>query len=149
MFALLTYYIAYFGAVSPDRVVRVRLFKFMARVPMAASFVLLVYVVTGRAGSILGLEPTTTLAFAVVITVILIEWAIHAFKRPLERLFQLTDEPEVRRIQQLSERVLTTRDLGQFLESVLAATCEVLRTPTAFVASFTPTGPTWKRSSAP
>jgi hypothetical protein len=41
----------------------------------------------------------------------------------------------------LSERVLTTRDLQQFLESVLASTCEVLRTPTAFVASLTAGGP--------
>jgi hypothetical protein len=43
MFGLLTYYLAYFGASSPDRVVRVRLFKFMARVPMTATLVLLVY----------------------------------------------------------------------------------------------------------
>jgi hypothetical protein len=74
-------------------------------------------------------------------TIILVEWAVHAFKRPLERLFQLTNEPEVRRIQELSERVLTTRDLQQFLESVLASICEVLRTPTAFVASLNANGP--------
>jgi len=141
MFALLTYYIAYFGASSPDRVVRVRLFKYMARVPLAAMLVLLVYVLVIRAGPILGLAVETAVAIVVVATVILVEWALHAFKRPLERLFQLTDEPEVRRIQQLSERVLTTRDMRQFLESVLAATCEVIRTPTAFVAVITPQGP--------
>lgn len=141
MFALMSYYIAYFGAMSPDRVVRVRLFKFMARVPLAATFVLLVYVLIGRTGSILGLAVDTALAIGVVAAVILIEWGIYALKRPLERLFQLTDEPEVRRIQELSERLLTTRDLRQFLESVLAASCEVLRTPTAFVAAFTADGP--------
>lgn len=141
MFALMSYYIAYFGAMSPDRVVRVRLFKFMARVPLAATFVLLVYVLIRRTGSILGLAVDTALAIGVVAAVILIEWGIYALKRPLERLFQLTDEPEVRRIQELSERLLTTRDLRQFLESVLAASCEVLRTPTAFVAAFTADGP--------
>src|SRR5690606_27245774 len=47
MFAILTYYLAYFGAMSPDRVVRVRLFKFMARVPMTATLVLLVYILVG------------------------------------------------------------------------------------------------------
>jgi hypothetical protein len=36
---------------------------------------------------------------------------------------------------------LTTSDLRQFLESVLAATCEAMRTPTAFVAALTPGGP--------
>ncbi|MDX1616567.1 MAG: histidine kinase N-terminal 7TM domain-containing protein [Candidatus Promineifilaceae bacterium] len=141
MFSLLTYYIAYFGAISPDRVVRVRLFKFMARVPLAATIVLLVYVGFSQAGSVLGLRPATALAVFLVLAIVFSEWAIHAFKRPLERVFQLTDEPEVRRIQELSERVLTTRDLHQFLESVLAATCEVLRSPTAFVAAFTADGP--------
>lgn len=141
MFAFLTYYIAYFGASSPDRVVRVRLFKYMARVPLAAMIVLVVYVLVIRAGSILGLAVETAVAISVVATVILVEWALHVFKKPLERFFQLTDEPEVRLIQQLSERVLTTRDMHQFLDSVLAATCEVIRTPTAFVAAITPQGP--------
>jgi hypothetical protein len=142
MFALMTYYLAYFGASSPDRVVRVRLFKFMARVPLAATLVLLVYVGVSQLGSVLGLPVETALAIAVVATVILVEWALHTLKRPLERLFQLMDEPEVRNIQQLSERVLTTRDMRQFLESVLAAACEVLRTPTAFVVGYSPDGPT-------
>jgi hypothetical protein len=141
MFAFLTYYIAYFGANSPDRVVRVRLFKYMARVPLAAMIVLLVYVLVVRTGSIFGLAVETAVAISVVATVILVEWAIYVFKRPLERFFQLTDEPEVRRIQQLSERVMTTRDMNQLLDSVLAATCEVIRTPTAFVAVITPEGP--------
>jgi hypothetical protein len=141
MFAMLTYYIAYFGASTPDRVVRVRLFKFMARVPMAATIVLLVFILVGNASPMLGLPTETALAMSVVLTVILVEWIVHAFKRPLERVFQLTDEPEVRRIQELSERVFTTRDLRQFLDSVLAATCEVLRSPTAYVAAFTPDGP--------
>jgi len=141
MFAFLTYYIAYFGANSPDRVVRVRLFKYMARVPLAAMIVLLVYVLVVRTGSIFGLAVETAVAISVVATVILVEWTLHVLKRPLERFFQLTDEPEVRRIQQLSERVMTTRDMNQFLESVLAATCEVIRTPTAFVAVITSEGP--------
>ncbi len=141
MFAFLTYYLAYFGAMSPDRVVRVRLFKFMARVPMTATIVLLVYIAVGRTSSLLGLPVETALAFAVVATVMLVEWAIHAFKRPLERLFHLNNDPEVRRIQELSERLLTTKDLHQFLESVLVTICESLRIPTAFVAAFTPDGP--------
>lgn len=141
MFAFLTYYLAYFGAGSPDRVVRVRIFKFMARVPMTATLVLLAYVLVGRTSSLLGLPPETAQAIAVVATVMVVEWAIHAFKRPLERLFHLNNEPDVRRIQQLSDRLLTTRDLHQFLESVLITLCETLRIPTAFIAAFTPEGP--------
>lgn len=141
MFGILTAELAYFGSLSPDRVVRVRLYKFMARVPLAGTIVLLVYVVVARSSRFLGLPTEVALGFTMVATVMLVEWAIHAYKKPLERLFQLNDDPDVRRMQTLSERLLTTSDLQQFLESILAATCEAIRTPTAFVAAVTAEGP--------
>ena len=141
MFALLTAHLIYFGSSSPDRVVRVRLFKFMARVPLAGTVVLLVYILVSRSSPFLGLPTETALGFTLVATVMLVEWAIHAYKKPLERFFQLNNDPDLRRIQVLSERLLTTADLRQFLESVLAATCEALRIPTAFVAAITDNGP--------
>ena len=141
MFAVLTAELAYFGAESPDRVVRVRLYKFMARVPLAGTIVLLVYIFVSRNSPILGLPTEVALGFTLVATVMIVEWVIHAYKRPLERLFQLEDDPDVRRIQTLSERLVTTSELHQFLESVLAATVEAFRTPTAFVAAITSDGP--------
>jgi hypothetical protein len=137
MFAVLTANLVYFGTRSPDRVVRVRLYKFMARVPMTGTIVLLVYVLVSRAGSFLGLPTETALAIAVVATVMLVQWAIHSYKGWLERFFQLNQEPDVRRIQQLGDRLLTSHDLQQFLEIILTATCEALRVPTAFVAATT------------
>lgn len=141
LFAVLTSQMVYFGSVAPDRVVRVRLYKYMARVPMTASIVLLVFVLVNRASPIFGLPKEVALGFAVVATVMIVEWIIHHYKKIFERAFQLDDDPDVRRIQALSERLLTTSDLKQFLESVLAATCEAVRTPTAFVAGLTPSGP--------
>jgi hypothetical protein len=107
---------------------------------MAGTIVLLVYILVRRGSPILGLPTETALGFTLVVTVMVVEWLIHAYKRPLERFFQLNNDPEVRRIQQLSERLLTTRDLQQYLESVLAATCEAMHTPTAFVVALTPDG---------
>ncbi len=141
MFAIMTAHLIYFGAASPDRVVRVKLFKFMARVPMAASIVLVVYVLVQRLSPGIGIPVETAVAVAIVATVMLVEWAVHAYKRPLERFFHLNNDPDVQRIQQLGERLLTTSDLHQFLESILAATCEAMRTPTSFVVSLTATGP--------
>jgi hypothetical protein len=141
LFGVLTAQLIYFGAASPDRVVRVRLFKFMARVPMAASIVLIVYVLVGRSSVVLGLPEETMTAIAVVATMMIVEWAIHAYKQPLERMFHLNSDPDVRRIQELSERLLTTSDLHQYLDSILAAACEAVRTPTAFVAAMTADGP--------
>jgi len=141
LFAVLTSQLVYFGSVSPDRVVRVRLYKYMARVPLAATIVLLVFVLVSRAPPVFGLPNQVMLGFAVVAALMIVEWIIHQYKGAFERAFQLDDDPDVRRIQALSERLLTTSDLKQFLESVLAATCEAIRTPTAFVASLTPVGP--------
>ncbi len=141
MFGVLTAELAYFGTVSPDRVVRVRLYKFMARVPLAATIVLLVYIIVSRESPVLGLPAEVALGFSLVATVMLVEWAIHAYKRPLERLFDLDDDPDVQRMQTLSERLLTTNELRQFLESILAATVEAIRTPTAFVTAITAAGP--------
>ncbi len=149
MFAILTAHLVYFGATSPDRVVRVKLFKYMARVPLTASIVLVVYILASRGSPAIGLPAETVTAIAVVATVMLVEWAIHAYKRPLERFFHLNNDPDVRRIQQLSERLLTTRDLHQYLESVLAAACDALRTPTSFVAAITPEGPKLEAVSGP
>ncbi len=135
MFSQLTSNIVYLGAVSSNRVVRVKLLKFMARVPMTASIVLLVYVLTIQAGSFLGLDATTAAAATTVGTVMLVEWAIHAYKQQIERVLAFNNEPDVRRIQELSERLITRQDMSQFLSSLLAAGCDVLRAPVAFVAS--------------
>ena len=72
LFAVLTSQLAYFGATSPDRVVRVRLFKYMARVPLAATIVLLVFVLVSRAPGVLGLHKEVMLGFAVVATVMIL-----------------------------------------------------------------------------
>ncbi len=149
MFAIMTAHLIYFGAASPDRVVRVKLFKFMARVPLAASVVLIVFVLVGRSSLALGLPAETITAIAVVATVMLVEWGIHAYKKPLERFFHLNNDPDVRRIQQLSERLLTTRDMGQYLENILAATCEALRTPTSFLVTLNADGPTMETVIGP
>ena len=46
---------ALLGSASPDRVVRVRLYKYMARVPLAATIVLLVFVLVSRGNGVRGI----------------------------------------------------------------------------------------------
>lgn len=147
LFGILTLQIVYFATSgSPERVVRVRLYKYLARVPLAATLVLVAYILVSRNAPFLGLSDQTAAAFAVVATVIVVEWMIHTFKRPLERIFQLDDDPDVRRIQQLSERILTTRELHDFLEGILTNACNILRSPAAFVVAFTAGGPRLEQS---
>ncbi|MEM7798618.1 MAG: hypothetical protein AAF633_05455 [Chloroflexota bacterium] len=141
MFGILTSQLVHFAtSSSPERVVRVRLYKYMARVPLAATLVLTAYIFSTRSSSFLGLPADLAGAFAVVATVIVVEWAIHVYKRPLERIFQLDNEPDIKRIQLLSERIVTPKELQDFLDSVLATTCNAMQTPTAFIVSYTGTG---------
>ena len=141
MFGMLTLQLAYFGATSPERVVRVRLYKYLARVPLAATFVLTTYLFVGRTEGFWGLTQSSSTALAIVATVILVEWAVHTYKRPLQQILQLDQNPEVSRILRLSERIVTTQELRDFLESVLAAACDALRTPAAFIVSFVEEAP--------
>ncbi|MFT5195147.1 MAG: hypothetical protein ACI9EW_003580 [Cellvibrionaceae bacterium] len=147
MFAILTSQLVHFAlTASPARVVRVRLYKYMARVPLAATLVLTAYISVQQGASFLGLPQDLAVPFAVVATVIVVEWSIHTFKRSFERIFQLNEDPDVRRIQLLSERVITTREMHEYLESILATTCNALQTPSAFIVSYTPDGPRMERS---
>ncbi|MEM8860887.1 MAG: hypothetical protein AAGD96_21395 [Chloroflexota bacterium] len=147
MFAILTSQLVYFALTSsPARVVRIRLYKYMARVPLAATLVLAAYVLVQDGANFLGLPENLAVPFAVVSTVIVVEWAIHTFKRSLERIFQLNEDPDIQRIQLLSERIVTTREMHEFLESILATSCNALQSPSAFVVTYTSDGPRMERS---
>lgn len=142
MFGILTSQLVYFATTSsPARVVRVRLYKYLARVPLAATLTLAAYIFADRSSSFLGLPNTLAVGFAIVSTVILVEWAIHTFKRPLEGIFQLDNDPDIKRIQRLSERIVTSRELEEFFNSVLTTTCNALQTPTAFIVGYRANGP--------
>jgi hypothetical protein len=136
----LTYSVSYFGVIEPDRVVRLRLIKFLARGPLVAIGVLVTLVVAGRAGRVIGLPAEKATPFLVVGGIVVLQWLILLIKPALERLIYLDEQEQVGRIQELRDRVLTTRDLQQFLEYVLAGLCDLLQVGTAFVASFSPDG---------
>lgn len=136
----LTYSISYFGVSEPDRVVRLRLIKFLARGPLVAISVLVTLVIADRAGRVLGLPAVKATPFLVVGGIVVFQWLILLIKPTLERLIYFDEQDQVGRIQELRDRVLTTRDLQQFLEHVLAGLCNLLQVETAFVASFSPDG---------
>ncbi len=141
MLTVMAYVVAYFGVLTPDRVVRARLVKFLVRGPFVATVTLIAVIAVRRTTSILGLPSDIASLFTMVAVILLLQWAIVLFKPALERLLYFEERAEMRRIQKLEDRLLTTRDLHQFLESVLAAVCEQVRAPSAFVAAITETGP--------
>ena len=134
MLVLLSYSVAFFGALTPDRVVKHRLIRFLLRGPFIATLVVVVIIVASQAEGWLGLSGRRLMLFAVVGVILLLQLGIELAKPLIDRALYRQDQPEIEWIQQLSNRLLTTTDLRQFLENVLTALCDLLRVRTAFVA---------------
>jgi hypothetical protein len=134
---VMAYVVAYFGVTQPDRIVKGRMFQWFLRGPVVASTVLAVLVVVGRYGPRFSFYDARILPFVLVGAVLLLQFFITLVRLPAERaLFYGADAAELRRLQTLEARLLTSNDLRQFLEIVLAGLCDALRTPAAFVAAF-------------
>lgn len=132
----LAYATAYFGVIAPDRVVKGRLFQWLLRGPLVAGMTLAVLVLTMNFFSRVGMPDSRLILVAAVTALILMQFVITVFRVPIERwLFygSLSDREEIRRLQRLEEHLLTRSDLKQFLESLLAALCDVARSPAAFL----------------
>jgi hypothetical protein len=130
---LMGYTVAYFGASAPDRVIKRRLIKYLMRGPVLAAAVIAVLVVSGRVEKWLGLPGDFIGLIAAATIILLAQLFIVTLQPTLDRLIAGEDSGEVVYLQQFSERLMTTSDLRQFLENILAALCDLLRARTAFV----------------
>lgn len=129
---IMAYAVAFFGVPWPDRVVKRRLIKWVMRGPVTASTVLAVVTIARRVG---GVFATFSPVFMVG-TLLLLQYMITMLAPLWERWFLYEGEQHnLDLIQQVEERLLTTDDLRQFLESVIAAVCDLLQVEVGFVAS--------------
>lgn len=133
---VMAYTVAYFGVAQPDRIIKARFFQWFLRGPLVASTVLAVYVLVTRYGLTFSFYDSRLLPFLLIAVLLLLQFVITLVRLPIERaLFYGADRLELRRLQTLEERLLTTRDLQQFIETVLNALCDALRSPSAFLVA--------------
>ncbi len=141
MLIFMAYPLSFFGSERPDRVVKSQLVEFMLRGPFTGAAVLAVILFVPRASNVLGLDGDAIMPFFAVATVLFLQWSITLILPWLQRwLIYTEDQQKAQWIQRLSERLLTQADAAQLLESILAAICDNLRVPTAFVARVEPDG---------
>ena len=132
---LMSYAVAYFGVEIPDRVVKARLFQWILRGPFVASTVLALTIIVNRLAAMFGYENSRVVPFTQVASILILQYLITLVRRPVELwFFYGEDRGDVARLQLLEERLLTSGDLRQFLESILNATCSLLGIDSAFVA---------------
>ncbi len=134
LLVLLAYSVSFFGTFTPDRAVKHRLVRFLLRGPLVATLVVVVIIAASQAEGWLGLPSRRVMLFGVVGAILLLQLGIELAKPLIDRALYRQDQPEIEWIQALSNRLLTTTDLHQFLENVLTALCDLLRVETAFVA---------------
>ncbi len=141
LLVIMAYAVAYYGVILPDRVIKARLFQWILRGPVVASTVLAVLYAVNRLGPQLPGYDARLLPVILVAVLLLLQFVINLVRLPIERaLFYGAERDELRRLQVLQERLVTSGDLRQYLESLLASLCDTLRTKDAFVAGFDDTG---------
>lgn len=134
MIVVMAYSVAYFGVLTPDRVIKHSLIHYLLRGPFVATCVVIAMLTIPRVSRILGLPRDTVLIFTIVGLIVVLQIFINLAKPFIDRLIYRQDREEITWIQELDKRLLTTTDLRQFLENVLAALCELLRVQKGFVA---------------
>jgi hypothetical protein len=134
LLVVMAYSVAFYGVSWPDRVVKRRLFKWLMRGPVTASIVLAITTIVRRAGEYFGFEYSAAVPIVMVGSLLLLEYIITLAAPLWERwLFTGKDKTSLLLVETLNERLLTTGDMRQFLESVLAAICDRIQAPRAFI----------------
>jgi len=136
LLVLMAYAVAFFGVTWPERLVKSRLFIWLMRGPATASIVLGLTTIVRRAGALVGSPYSAFVPITMAVSLLLCEFLISLFSPVWERWFFFgNDRADLTLLQTLAERLLTSNDLKQFLEVVVAAACDKLQTPNAFVAA--------------
>ncbi|HXF62528.1 MAG TPA: histidine kinase N-terminal 7TM domain-containing protein [Caldilineaceae bacterium] len=135
MLIIMSYSVAYFGVLTPDRVVRYRLLRFFFRGPLVAIMVILAMLTVPRVERLLGLPRDIVLFSVITGVIVLSQLILSVTKSFVDRLVYREDREEVAWLRELDRRLLATSDLRQFLENNLVSLCELLRVPAGFVAA--------------
>ena len=130
----MTYAVSFFGFPWTDRVIKSRLFRWVMRGPITASLTLGVTTLLTRLGNQFNINNSAVVTLAMVATIVIFEYSITLFAPIWERFFFYgADRIELEKIRTLEDRLLTTNDLRQFLELVLASVCDRLQIPGAYL----------------
>ncbi len=140
LLVVMAYALAFFGVSWPDRVVKSRMFRWILSGPVTASTVLAAATVTRRIGERFGLTYNAAVPLVMVAAILVLQYSIILFAPWWERGLFGREDRNIRLLKDLEDRLLSEEDLRQFLEAVLAAVCERLGAPRAFIAALNAEG---------
>jgi len=125
----MAYSVSFFGFPWTDRLIKSRLFRWVLRGPIAASLTLGITTLISRLGDQFDFNFTSALVIlGMVSTIVLFEYLVTLFAPIWERIFfSGSDRLELEKVRILEDRLLTTNDIQQFLEMILASLCDRLQ----------------------
>jgi len=131
----MAYVVSFFGLNWTDRAIKSRLFRWLMRGPFVAVVTLGMTTVVRRYGEAFGNPYNPYVPVVMIGTIMLLEYVITLVAPKLEdALFFGADREDLSLIRRLEERMLTEKDLDQFLEIITASICDQLQVPGAFIA---------------
>ncbi len=135
------YAVAFFGVAWPDRLVRSRLLKWVLRGPMTVFIMLFLITLTTKLIEFLGASYLVAIPIVSVISVLLVEHLITLVYPYIEKLLISNVEgDQIQLLQSLSDRMITSSDLKQFLEAILAGVCDQFQVSSGFIAAMDESG---------
>ena len=134
MLVVMTYSVAYFGVLSPDRVVKRQLVYFLLRGPILAVIIVGLILTVPEVEAILGLPPDTALTLFIVGVIVLAPVILYLLQPRIDRILYRSETDEVQWLRTLETRLMTSGDLRQFLENVLLSICDAFQVSEGFVA---------------
>ena len=132
---VMTYTVSFFGLLWTDRQIKSRLFRWLLRGPFTAAVVLGLTTVARRYGELQGDSYIYFVPIVMVGGTLLLQYAINIFSPYIEKSFFWGDDrDDLETIQSLQDRMLTNRDLIQFLETTAALISDRLPVSGGFIA---------------
>lgn len=132
---VMTYTVSFFGFLWTDRQIKSRLLRWLLRGPFTAAIVLGLTTIARRYGESQGDPYIYYVPIVMVGGTLIIQYAISLFSPYIEKSFFWGDDrKDLETIQSLQDRMLTNRDLQQFLETTAALICDRLPVSGGFIA---------------
>ncbi len=132
---VMAYVVSYFGLNWTERAVKSRLLRWMLRGPFVAAIVLGMTTIVRRFGESQGVPNFFLVPVVMVAGFLVLEYAITLASPYLEKAFFWgEDRADLEVIQSLQDRMLTGKDLDQFLEMISASICDRLQVKAGFIA---------------
>ncbi|MFQ5594653.1 MAG: histidine kinase N-terminal 7TM domain-containing protein [Anaerolineae bacterium] len=133
MTVVMAYAVAYHGVLTPDRVVKRDLIKYLVQAPLLGTVIIGLTLLVPPTERILGLPRDTVVALSVVVGIVLFQTLVQMTKPLVDLIIYQRDWSEVVWLRRLDERLLTSSDLRQLLENILTSLCDLLRISNGFV----------------